>query len=123
MKKALLPGGKGMNGKKERALRVQVLAVALALGFTATELLGAVSGVTFPQPHSTVFMSRDQDVELGKQAAQQARQQMPVVSDNDPLAQYVRTLGMKLAPYVPESADAPRFPYEFHVVSQKDINA
>src|SRR5438067_13434847 len=108
-----------MNRKiKQRNLRIQVLAASLALVFAATELLAAVSGVTFPQPHSTVFMSRDQDVELGKQAASQVGQQMPLMKDSDAVAQYIRALGQKLMPYVPDTENAPRFPYEFHVVNQ-----
>ncbi len=106
-----------------RSVSAQIAAASLALIFTASQMIAAVSGVTFPQPHSTIFMSRDQDVEIGKQTAQQARQQFPVMSDSDPIAQYIRMLGQKMVPYVPDSQDAPRFPYEFHVVNQKEINA
>lgn len=102
-----------------RAARVPLTAVILAAVFTATALWAAVAGVTFPPPHSTIFMSRDQDVALGHEAAQQARKQYPVVADSDPVAQYVRRLGQSMVQYVPE----PRFEYEFHLVNQKEINA
>ena len=48
---------------------------------------------------------------------------MPVLPDSDPLTQYVRSLGERLVPYVPNTARNPRFPYEFHVVNVKEINA
>ncbi len=102
-----------------RAARVPLTAAILAAVLTATALWAAVAGVTFPPPHSTIFMSRDQDVALGQQAAQQARQQYPLVADSDPVAQYVRRLGQSLVQYVPE----PRFEYQFHLVNQKEINA
>ena len=62
-------------------------------------------------------------LQAGKQAADEVSKQMPVLPDNDPLTQYVRSLGNKLVSYVPNSQDNPRFPYEFHVVNVKEINA
>src|SRR5258706_3848048 len=103
----------------QRPLATRMTALVMVALMAAPPLLAATAAVAFPQPHSSIFMSRDQDVQLGQQAAQQARQQFPVVADSDPLAQYVRRLGQSLVPYVPE----PRFPYEFHVVNQKEINA
>src|SRR5207237_7755052 len=78
--------------------------------------------VKFPPPHWTMF-SRDQEIQAGKQAADEVHKQMPVLPDSDPLSQYVRSLGNKLVPNVPNSQDNPRFPYEFHVVNVKEINA
>src|SRR5437016_12865721 len=88
-------------------MRMKITALLL-VALVALPLPAATPGVTFPQPHSSVFMSRDQDVQLGQQAAQQARQQYPVIADSDPIAQYVRRLGQSMVQYVPE----PRFPYE-----------
>ena len=97
----------------------RVTAVLMSLLLLAQAMPAANPGGEFPPPHSTIFLSRDQDVELGRQAAQQARQQFPIISDSDPVAQYVRRLGQSMVQYVPE----PRYPYEFHVVNDKAINA
>jgi len=100
-------------------LAARVSAIVMSILLVAQTMPAATPGVTFPPAHSTIFISRDQDVELGRQAAQQARQQFPLIPDSDPVAQYVRRLGQSLVPYVPE----PRYPYEFHVVNDKSINA
>jgi beta-barrel assembly-enhancing protease len=99
-------------------LTAQVTALLLVLIIAAPQLLAATEAVKFPPPHWTMF-SREQETQLGQQAAQEVRKQYPVLPDSDPVSQYVRRLGQSLVQYVPE----PRFPYEFHVVNQKEINA
>jgi hypothetical protein len=111
--------GSRSSAAGNRAIHVKALDVLLAVVFTAAQLIAAVPSVTFPQPHSTIFISRDQDVQLGQEAKQQAAKEFPLVSDSDPLTQYIKRLGQSMIQYVPE----PRFPYEFHVVNQKEINA
>src|SRR5581483_1676846 len=99
----------------------RLMALALVAVMAAPQLLLAAtsSGIAFPQPHSAMFVSRDQEIQLGQQAAQEARKQYPVLPDNDPLTQYLRYVASRLVPNVPE----PRYPYEFHMINQKDINA
>ncbi len=46
--------------------------------------------------------------------------QMPVLPDSSPLTQYVQKLGAKLVKQIPQQYS---WPYEFHVIAQKDINA
>jgi hypothetical protein len=65
-------------------------------------------------------MSRDKQRELGLQAAAQVYQQMPVLPDNSPETQYIRQLGQKLVATIPPEHS---WPFEFHVVAQKEINA
>ncbi|HKW62508.1 MAG TPA: M48 family metallopeptidase [Candidatus Acidoferrum sp.] len=65
-------------------------------------------------------MSRDDQGKLGLQAAAQVYQQMPVLPDNSPETQYVRQLGQKLVATIPAQYS---WPFEFHVVAQKEINA
>jgi len=110
---------RALRGTPVRTAAAQFVAVLLAITMFAPQVMAATNPVTFPPPHSAPFVSREQELQLGQQAAQQARQQYPVISDSDPLTQYIRQLGQRLAQYVPE----PKFPYEFHVVNQKDINA
>jgi Zn-dependent protease with chaperone function len=74
---------------------------------------------TFPNPGKT-SISRDQQYALGMEAAEQVFQQMPVLPDDSPESLYIRQLGQKLVATIPEQNS---WPFEFHVVPQKDINA
>ncbi|HKW35387.1 MAG TPA: M48 family metallopeptidase [Candidatus Acidoferrum sp.] len=65
-------------------------------------------------------MSRDNQRQLGLQAAAQVYQQMPVLPDSSPETQCVRQLGQKLMATIPPQYS---WPFEFHVVAQKEINA
>lgn len=60
-----------------------------------------------------------QEIEVGKKAEQQVEKQMKVLPDSSPITKYVQRLGARL------TAQAPgyRWPYSFHVVSAKEINA
>jgi len=53
-------------------------------------------------------------------AAAQVYQQMPVLPNTSPETQYVRQLGNKLVGTIPPQYS---WPFEFHVVAQKEINA
>src|SRR5262245_38024947 len=65
-------------------------------------------------------MSRQEQQGLGMEAAAQVYQQMPVLPDNSPESQYIRQLGQKLVSTIPPENS---WPFEFHVVPQKEINA
>jgi hypothetical protein len=65
-------------------------------------------------------MSRDQQIQLGLQSAAQVYKQMSVLPDTSPETQYVRQLGKRLVATIPPEHT---WPYEFHVVAQKEINA
>jgi len=77
------------------------------------------AGPEFPNPGNP-RMSRDQQRQLGLQAAAQVYQQMPVLPDSSPETQYIRQLGQKLVATIPPERS---WPFEFHVVAQKEINA
>src|SRR5215472_15486689 len=85
----------------------------------ATHLYAQSGAPTFPDPGKT-SMSRDNQRALGLQAAAQVYQQMPVLPDNSPETQYIRQLGQKLVATIPPEHS---WPFEFHVVAQKEINA
>ena len=73
----------------------------------------------FPDP-GRPSMSRENQLALGQQAAAQVYEQMPVLPDNSPETQYIRELGRKLVATIPSQYS---WPFEFHVVAQKEINA
>lgn len=87
--------------------------------FLAMQAYPQSTGPEFPNPGKT-HMSRDDQRQLGLQAAAQVYQQMPVLPDNSPETQYIRQLGQKLVATIPSEYS---WPFEFHVVAQKEINA
>ncbi|GAC1659324.1 MAG: hypothetical protein NVS9B15_21700 [Acidobacteriaceae bacterium] len=64
-------------------------------------------------------VSVEQEIQLGHEAAQQTRQKEPVLPDNNEISQYVRRLGQNLVSVAPGD----KWPFEFHVVNTKDVNA
>ena len=101
------------GGSRSRGMRLLALAVVISLGLPP----GALARV---QPSSGFdLFSADQEVQVGKQATADTNKQLPVLPDSDPIAQYVQQLGAKLAAHAPGQ----KWPYNFHVVNQKEINA
>ena len=87
--------------------------------FTVFMALAPVLEARVEPTHGFDIFSQDEEVQLGKQNAAEVMRQMPVLPDSDPVTQYVQRLGAKL------SARAPgyQWPYSFHVVNVKEINA
>ena len=85
----------------------------------ATQVWAQTTGPTFPDPGKT-SMSKEEQQALGMQVATQVYQQMPVLPDNSLETQYVRKLGQKLVATIPQQYS---WPFEFHVIPQKEINA
>ncbi|MGH9392601.1 MAG: M48 family metallopeptidase, partial [Terriglobales bacterium] len=87
------------------------------VGLAGALCLLCLAQASYYKPNWTLY-SPQQDVQMGQQAEQQALQQLPML--DDPAAQnYVSQLGEKLAGHMP----GPKFPFNFHLVNQKDINA
>ena len=64
------------------------------------------------------LISEQQEVQIGKEAAQETVQQMGLVND-PPLQQYVSNIGMALA----KRSERPELPWEFHVIDDPTPNA
>jgi Zn-dependent protease with chaperone function len=64
------------------------------------------------------LFSPEQDVEVGRQSAAQAEQQLPLVNDSA-IEAYINDMGQRLA----ANAPGPKFQYRFRVVNASDINA
>ena len=62
------------------------------------------------------------DVKLGREAAAQAKKELPMLND-DRVDDYVERIGATLAQAVPPEFKHPEFTYTFDVVNQKEINA
>jgi Zn-dependent protease with chaperone function len=93
------------------------LRVAAAMLLTST-LASAQTRITPPKNNYTPA----QDVELGKQAAAEARQQLPVMRD-DAVSSYLEDIGRRLADAIPPDMRHPEFRYTFEPVNVREINA
>ena len=69
--------------------------------------------------HGFNMFSAQEEVQAGQQSAAQVSKQLPILPDSDPVSVYVRRLGQQLAAHAPGE----KWPYSFHVVNQKEINA
>src|SRR5438128_5477474 len=88
--------------------------------YLAILLLWSIAAPARVQPSRGFDMfSSQEEVQAGQQASQQVRKQLPVLPDSSPVTQYVQRLGAELAARAPGE----KWPYSFHVVNQKEINA
>jgi hypothetical protein len=69
--------------------------------------------------HGFDMFSAQEEVQAGQQAAAQVSKQLPILPDSDPITIYIQSLGRQLAAHAPGE----KWPYSFHVVNQKEINA
>src|SRR6476661_1061898 len=90
-----------------------------------TVLLGAALAVALACARNPVtgqneisLVSESQEIEMGKQSAQEVAQTMGFVN-NAGLQSYVSAIGMKMA----KASERPDLPWEFHVVNDASVNA
>jgi Zn-dependent protease with chaperone function len=97
---------------RTRLLLVPVLSAVVAVSSAAQ---------THIEPHKNSY-SPKQDVELGLQAAQEVRQQMPMLNDRR-TEDFAERIGERLIDAIPAEYRQPEFRYSFDVVNLRDINA
>ncbi|HKB13876.1 MAG TPA: M48 family metallopeptidase [Vicinamibacterales bacterium] len=100
-----------------RTLFTRSRAAAL-LVLAATTLAGAQTSIAPPSNNYTPA----QDVELGRKAAAEARQQLPILRD-DAVSSYVDDIGKRLVAAIPPDLRHPEFRYTFEPVNVREINA
>jgi Zn-dependent protease with chaperone function len=71
--------------------------------------------------HSNKYSVQD-DIKLGRQAAQEAESQFPLLRDPQ-VQSYVENVGRRLVSSIPSQFQHPEFQYYFKVVNARDINA
>lgn len=64
----------------------------------------------------------EDDVQLGRQEATKAEQQLPLLRDRE-IEDYVNEIGQKLVSAIPREFQQPKFHYTFKVVNAPEINA
>ena len=73
------------------------------------------------EPHKNRY-SPQQDVQLGRQAATEVREKLPML-DDERTESFVEAIGERLVAEIPDYLDQPAFRYSFEVVNLKEINA
>jgi beta-barrel assembly-enhancing protease len=104
-----------MVSKKRRPLIAWLTLIAIAA------LPLSTAAQTQIKYHSNRFSVQD-DVKLGRQAAQEAEQQFPLLNDEQ-VRGYVESVGRRLVNAIPPQFQHPEFNYYFKVVNARDINA
>ena len=100
-----------------KTLRNPSIAAALAALMLSVQVL-AQTKVTPPKNR----YSPAQDVQLGREAAAEVEQQLPVLR-NDEVTSYVQNVGERLVARIPADLRHPEFHYTFAVVNVREINA
>lgn len=102
------------------SIRVRALAVALSV-LTAVPawMWAAITTPELPNPGQVGYTKAEQ-IQLGQKAEAEVYKQMPVLPDSSSLTRYVNELGQRLRAVIPAQYN---WPYQFHVIPQKDINA
>jgi hypothetical protein len=105
--------------RSTRSRYPRLLPILVAIWLTAGQSWAVVAAPELPDPGAP-RMSRDQQRQLGLQVAAQVYTQMPVLPDSSPETQYIQALGKRLVNTIPP---AHSWPFQFHVIAQKEINA
>ncbi len=98
----------------------QTLAAWMALVAVSAMPLSVVAQTQIKY-HSNKYNVQD-DVKLGRQAAQEVEQQFPLLRD-EVVGSYVERVGRRLVNAIPSQFQHPEFQYYFKVVNASDINA
>ena len=93
-------------------------AALMAVLFALATTLAAQTAIKLPKNRYTP----EQDVELGRKAAAEVRNQYPVIADKK-IAQYLSDLGDRLVAAAPPELKQPVYQYSFTPVNLKEINA
>ncbi len=100
---------------KTRSYWTSFLAASLVSTLAAPQQVLA----RYQPSHGWNAYSESDEVAIGKQVAAEATKKLPLLPETDPVTVYVKHLGAQLA----EHAPGDKWPYEFHVVNQKEVNA
>src|SRR5882762_10874804 len=103
---------------KHHEARRLIACLALAATFLLPVSVLSQTKISY---HSNKFKPED-DVKLGRQAAQEAERQLPILRDRE-ATDYVSTVGQRLVSAIPQEFQHPEFQYYFKIINASDINA
>jgi len=96
----------------------RVVAVAGVCVLVSATTIGGQTVITPPDNKYTL----EEDVELGRQAADEVQQQLPMLADED-IRSWVSSIGQRIVTSIPRDLQHPGFRYAFQVVNVREINA
>lgn len=99
-------------------MKRQLTASILVAFVTTASLVTGQTKITAPKNKYTPA----QDVQLGREAAQEVEQKLPVLRDNN-IDNYVEQIGSRLVQNIPSEFRHNEFRYAFDVVNLREINA
>ena len=99
-------------------MKRQLTASIVVAVATSASLVVGQTRITAPKNKYTPA----QDVQLGREAAQQVEQQLPILRDNN-VDNYVEQVGQRLVRNIPAEFNHAGFRYSFDVVNLREINA
>ena len=102
----------------KRTSRAKAIGAYTIAAWLSAAVLAGQTAVSAPPNKYTP----QQDVQLGREAAQQVSQQLPLLRD-DAVTSYVQNIGDRLVAAIPGELQHPEFQYTFHVVNVREINA
>ena len=102
-------------------LKRQTLIAWIALVAITAMPFSALAQATQIKLHNNKYSLQD-DIKLGRQAAQEAESQFPLLRD-ETVRSYVESVGRRLVTGIPSEFQHPEFQYYFKVVNARDINA
>src|SRR6185369_8133715 len=105
---------------RKSVMKRQGLIAWIALFAIALMPLSAIAQTQIKY-HSNKYSVQD-DVQLGRRAAQEVEQQYPLLRDGQ-VQEYVEDVGRRLVNAIPSQFQHPEFQYTFRVVNARDINA
>jgi beta-barrel assembly-enhancing protease len=100
-------------------MRINLMVARAAAALLAFLLTAPLIQARVEPSHGFDMFSAQEEVQAGQQAAAQVSKQLPILPDSDPISIYIQRLGRQLAAHAPGE----QWPYSFHVVNQKEINA
>src|SRR6185295_2725185 len=106
---------------KKSTLKRNSLIAWIALVAITVMPFSALAQATQVKYHSNKYSVQD-DIKLGRQAAQEAESQFPLLRD-ETVRSYVEGVGRRLVAGIPSEFQHPEFQYYFKVVNARDINA
>ena len=110
----------GVSRRSNTNLR-RLASAAVVVGTGVLLSGGALWGQTVVTPPDNKYTPA-QDVELGRQAAVEVEQQLPILHD-EAVASFVSSIGNRLVRSIPEELRHSEFQYTFQVVNVREINA
>ncbi len=96
-----------------------VASLAMSIVLMPLSAFAQSTGIPLARNKYTV----QQDVQLGRQAADEIRRQLPLLNENSEADRYVENVGRRLVAAIPREYQQPAFNYRFDVVNARDINA